>query len=383
MTTQHENETSTNDVSVRVEGRVGRLTLCRPHALNALSHEMVLIIEGALLDWLIDDSVSLVLIDAEGEKAFCAGGDVTVLYQQGIDGDIDSGRQFWRDDYRLNALIDHYPKPYVAVMDGITMGGGTGVSAHGSHRIVTERSMLALPECSIGLVPDVGATHLLSRAPGFIGEYIALTGERLNARDSLFAGLADYYVPVDRLSALKQALVESGDINVVDSFNESPPVSSMLANKVDEINGVFSADTLAVVLSKLEQLEHDWASSALKKIGYSSPLALTLAFDLVRKARSEPGIEQALGREYRFVSRAMESCDILEGIRAALIDRDSTPIWKHSLIAEIPQELIDQLKDEAPGAKPVFNTLPDGRSILHKEEASRGARPGQCLRGGD
>ncbi len=212
------------DVLVRLEGQAGRLTLCRPKALNALSHEMALTIETALLDWQADDRVSLVLIDAEGEKAFCAGGDVAVLYQQGIAGDIESGRQFWRDEYRLNALIDSYPKPYVAVMDGITMGGGIGISAHGSHRIVTERSTLALPECSIGLVPDVGATHLLSRSPGYVGEFLALTGERFNASDALFTGFADYHVPVERLHALKNALIESGDASVIDSFHELPAV---------------------------------------------------------------------------------------------------------------------------------------------------------------
>lgn len=357
MESQIEEPSPADDVWVRVEGCVGRLTLCRPQALNALSHEMALTIETALLKWQTDDAVSLVLIDAEGEKAFCAGGDVTVLYKQGIAGDIESGRQFWLDEYRLNALIDRYPKPYVAIMDGITMGGGVGISAHGSHRIVTERSSLAMPECSIGLVPDVGGTHLLSRSPGHIGEFLALTGERLKASDALFANFADYYVPVEHLDALKRALLESGDVSVIAKFHEIPPTGSVIANNAEEINSVFGAETLAVLLSKLDQLERDWAQSAAKKISYSSPLALTLAFDLVRQSRLEPGIEKALEREYRFVSRAMESCDILEGIRAALIDRDRKPAWKHASIADIPQELIDLLKDDAPGGGPVFTSL--------------------------
>ncbi|MFK7862055.1 MAG: enoyl-CoA hydratase/isomerase family protein [Granulosicoccus sp.] len=350
-------ELPANDIFIRVEGHVGRLTLRRPQALNALSHDMSLKIETALLEWLSDDAVSLVMIDAEGEKAFCAGGDVAVLYNQGIAGDVDSGRQFWRDEYRLNALIDRYTKPYVAIMDGITMGGGIGISAHGSHRIVTERSSLAMPECSIGLVPDVGGTHLLSRSSGHLGEFLALTGTRMKASDALFAGFADYHVPVESLKALKQALVDSGDVNVIDSFHETPSTSSALAEDAQEINRIFGADTLAIVLSKLEKLKQDWAMSALNKIGYASPLALRLAFDLVRAARSEPGIEKALIREYRFVSRAMESCDILEGIRAALIDRDRNPSWKHASIAEVPQELIDQLKDASPGGDPVFTSL--------------------------
>ncbi len=348
-------ETATKaEVMVRVEGRVGRLTLCRPQALNALSHEMALTIESALLRWQTDDSVSLVLIDAIGEKAFCSGGDVAVLYHQGVAGDIESFRQFFRDEYRLNALIDGYPKPYVAIMDGIAMGGGIGISAHGSHRVVTERSKLALPECSIGLVPDIGATHLLSRSPGYLGEFLALTGERFNASDALFAGFADYYVPVDRLDALKSALIESGDVDVIDIYNESPPTSSVLADIEHKINSVFGAESLADVLSNLEKLEDDWAVSVAKKIAYSSPLSLRLSFDLVREARAIPGIDNALGREYRFVSRVMESGDILEGIRAALIDRDRNPSWKHSSIDVIPQELIDLFKQDAPGGNLVL-----------------------------
>ncbi|ASJ72889.1 enoyl-CoA hydratase/isomerase family protein [Granulosicoccus antarcticus] len=360
MDTQVDTETTqavaNADVSVRVEGRVGRLTLCRPKALNALSHEMALTIEAALLEWQTDDDISLVLIDAEGEKAFCAGGDVATLYHQGKAGDVESGRQFWRDEYRLNTLIDGYAKPYVAVMDGITMGGGIGISAHGSHRIVTERSSLALPECSIGLVPDVGASHLLSQAPGHLGEFLALTGERLNASDALFVGFADYHVPVERLGALKDALIESGDVSVLDSFHESA-ARSVLVDRESEINRVFGAQTLVGVMESLEQLEDEWAQSAAKKIGYSSPLSLLLAFDLVRQSRSVPGIEPALTREYRFVSRAMEYGDILEGIRAALIDRDRQPNWKHASISAVPQALIDQFKDDAPGGDPDFKSL--------------------------
>ncbi len=345
---------TSEDVSIRIEGQVGRLTLCRPHALNALSHEMALKIETVLLAWQTDDAVSLILIDAEGEKAFCAGGDVAVLYHQGIAGDIESGRQFWRDEYRLNAIIEHYPKPYVAIMDGITMGGGVGISAHGSHRIVTERSVLAMPECSIGLVPDVGGTHLLSKSPGHIGEFFALTGARMNANDALLAGFADYYVPVEHLDAFKRALIDSGDVGIIGNFHEVPSTSSTLVDDVQEINRIFGADTLAAVLSSLSQIEQEWALSAVKKIERSSPIALTLTFDLVRAARAEPGIEKALCREYRFVSRAMESCDILEGIRAALIDRDRKPSWKHASIEQIPQELIMQLKNTAPGGDVEF-----------------------------
>ncbi|MFT4726519.1 MAG: enoyl-CoA hydratase [Granulosicoccus sp.] len=343
------------DVVVRVEGQVGRLTLNRPSALNALSHEMSLTIEAALIDWQTNDKVTLILIDAQGDKAFCSGGDVTMLYQQGMAGDFESGRQFWSDEYRLNVLINDYPKPFVAVMDGITMGGGIGISAHGSHRIVTERSSLALPECSIGLVPDVGTTHLLSRSGGHLGEFLALTGERLSASDALFAGFADYYVPSERLHALKEALIESGDVNVIERFQQSAE-PSVLADRAVGINSVFGDETLSLVIDKLEQLEQKWAQSAAKKIGRSSPLSLLLAFDLVRQARSTPGIRNALNREYRVVSRSMEHGDFLEGVRAALIDRDRKPSWKHASISQVPQEIITQFRNDAPEGDLVFNS---------------------------
>lgn len=343
-----QNDDITDDVSVRIEGRVGRVTLSRPSALNALTHSMALIIEKALLEWQANDSIALVMIDAEGDKAFCAGGDVNALYQQGKAGDFESGRQFWRDEYRLNVLIDSFAKPFVAIMDGIAMGGGIGISAHGSHRIVTERSSLALPECSIGLIPDVGATHLLSRTPGYIGEYLALTGERFNASDAMFAGFADFYVSSDQLDALKNALIESADVNVIAKFTQAPEQSTLAENE-PSISQVFSGISLVSVLEQLGGLEDAWAISALKKIGRSSPLSLQLAFELVREARSAPGIEAALEREYRFVSRVMEHGDFLEGVRAALIDRDRQPKWIHESVAAVPQQDIKRFRDVARG----------------------------------
>lgn len=345
---------NSNDVIVRIEGRAGRLTLNRPDALNALSHNMALTIEAALLDWQTNNNVALVLIDAKGDKAFCAGGDVAALYQQGKSNDFASGQQFWRDEYRLNALIGNYSKPYVAVMDGIAMGGGIGISAHGSHRIVTERSMLAMPECAIGLVPDVGGTHLLSQAPGLIGEYLALTGERFNASDALFAGFADYFVQSDQLTALKAVLCKTGDVGVIKESHQEPE-PSVLAKNESGISSAFEGETLDVVIEQLEQLEYDWARTALKKMSRSSPLSLLLAFELVRKARSEPGAERALVREFRFVSRVMEHGDFLEGVRAALIDKDRQPKWKHESVAAVSQKEIKQFREVAIGGDPVLH----------------------------
>lgn len=352
MTTKQD-DVNASDVSIRIEGRVGRVTLSRPHALNALSHSMALAIETALIDWQANDEIALVMIDAEGDKAFCAGGDVAALYHQGKADDFESGQQFWRDEYRLNVLISHYAKPYVAVMDGIAMGGGIGISAHGSHRIVTERSSLAMPECAIGLIPDVGGTYLLSQSPGFIGEYLALTGERFNASAALFAGFADYYVQSEQLSTLKTALIESGDVSVIDDFHQAPE-RSVLAIREADINSVFDSTSLVTVLEQLGRLEHDWAQSASRKINRSSPLSLLLAFELVRNARLEPGIKEALIREFRFVSRVMEHGDFLEGVRAALIDKDRQPSWKYESVASVPEEDIKRFRDVAIGGDPIL-----------------------------
>jgi len=352
---------TTSDLHVRSEGAVGRITLCRPRLLNALSHEMVLALERTLLDWQERDEVALILVDAVGDKAFCAGGDVTALYRQGTSGDVESGRQFWRDEYRLNALIDRYPKPYVVIMDGIVMGGGIGISAHGSHRVVTERSSLALPECSIGLIPDVGATHLLSRSPGFVGEYLALTGERFGPGDAIFAGFADHFVPMERIAAMQQALIESGRVELIADFCVAPE-SSDIADNASFLDTAFGAAVLPDVLAFIGNSEHPWLEQAAKKIARASPLSLQLAFDLVRESRQVPGLEKALIREFRFVSRAVEDADFLEGIRAALIDRDKAPAWRYAAVSDVPIDLVTRFRDEAPGGDVRFDGMTGGQA---------------------
>ncbi|MFK7853305.1 MAG: enoyl-CoA hydratase/isomerase family protein [Granulosicoccus sp.] len=351
--TSSSGDLSDSDLSTRIEGRIGRITLNRPKALNALTHSMVLRMEAALLDWRDNKDIALVLIDAVGDKAFCAGGDVNALYQSGKAGDVESGRLFWRDEYRLNAMIKHYPKPYIAFMDRIVMGGGVGISAHGSHRIVTDLSSIAMPECLIGLIPDVGATHLLSQCPGFVGEYLALSGERIGGSDAVFAGLADYYVPAHQLATLKKALIETGDVRSIGDFQQSSEDSS-LAEIQHEIDSVFGQESLASVLEQLEGHNASWTQKALKKIAISSPLSLQVAFQLIRKARMEPGIEAALQREFRFVSRAVKHSDFLEGVRAAIIDKDRQPTWQHSSLADVTSDEIEQFNVSAPGGDVVL-----------------------------
>ncbi|MEH6360836.1 MAG: enoyl-CoA hydratase/isomerase family protein, partial [Amylibacter sp.] len=207
-----------NDLIVRKTGKAGHVTLNRPKALNALTHQMCLDLELAMIDWVGDDDVGLLLIEAAGKKAFCAGGDIVSIYNAGKSGQVENALKFWRDEYRLNHAISTYSKPYVAIMDGIVMGGGVGISAHGSHRVVTERTMFAMPECAIGLIPDVGGTYLLGKMPGSCGEYAGVTGARLTGADCIYAGLADYFVPSDKLDDLKAALLDAGDVAVLQEF---------------------------------------------------------------------------------------------------------------------------------------------------------------------
>lgn len=339
------------DLYVRVDGRVGRITLTRPQALNAINQPVVDGMTAALKAWEGDDDVNLVLADAEGEKAFSAGGDLAFVYRCGKAGDIESPNRFWRDEYRLNALIDRYPKPYVAVMDGIVMGGGVGVSAHGSHRIVTDNSMVAMPECAIGLITDVGGSWLLKNAPGRMGEYLGLTGMRMKGEDAIYAGFADIYVHRRRLEDLKAALVEAGDVSVLSHFAEAPPPSA-LARDQQQVDSIFSASSVPEIMERLRADGSEWALKALGAIEKGSPLSAIMILHAIRAAQS---MTDALRNEYRFVSRVLEHGDFLEGIRAVVIDKDRNPVWRHKDIDSVPAETVALMIREAEGGDPDFS----------------------------
>ncbi len=322
------------DLLVRREGCAGRITLNRPKALNAMTYDMAMAIEAALLAWKQDDAVLLVLIDAAGERAFCAGGDIADLYRTGKAGDFAFGQRFWADEYRLNGLIAGYPKPYVAIMDGIVMGGGVGISAHGLHRIVTERSVLAMPECGIGLVPDVGGSLLLARAPGHLGEYLGLTGTRISGADAILTGFADFFVASQHLPELKTRLCETGDANVIADFVGSAEIAGLLAWQ-HRIAPIFGSTLLPDLLGALEAEASEWSAQALAAIRRASPLSIACSFDLIREVRAANTMQAALDLEYRFSSRCMEFGDFLEGVRAAIIDKDRMPKWRHDSIAAV------------------------------------------------
>lgn len=330
------------DIHTRIDGQIGRITLTRPKALNALSYEMCLEIEKALDAWAADDAVKMVLLDAEGERAFCAGGDIAEMYAAGTKGDFAYGRTFWSDEYRMNAKLFNFPKPVASLMQGFTMGGGVGIGCHGSHRVVGESSQIAMPETGIGLIPDVGGTLILARAPGRIGEYLGATGGRIGAADAIHAGFADYFVPEEKWPALTAELIETGDWEAIDRAAQQAP-AGVLADQQAEIDMLFAGDSLTDVLNALQGATSEFAAKALKTLNRVSPLSAGCTIELVHRARASDDIQKALEQEYRFTYRSMDMGDFLEGVRAQIIDKDRNPTWKHGSPGDVTSLEITQM----------------------------------------
>lgn len=323
------------DIDIRIEGRAGRITLNRPKALNALSYDMCLRIDAALKAWAVDDQVALLIIDAAGDKAFCAGGDIAEMYATGSAGDYAYGRQFWADEYRMNARLFGFGKPVITFLQGFVMGGGVGVGCHGSHRIVCDSSQIAMPECGIGLVPDVGGSLILARAPGRLGEYLGTTGARMGPGDAIHVGFADYYIPETDWDALKTALIDSGDPAHVDQAAQPAPDAPLKAAQA-EIDRLFEPETLSDILPLLEAEGSAFSQKTLHYLRRNAPLSIACAVELIHRARSSmDNIQYALGLEYRFTFRAMEHADFIEGIRAAIIDKDRNPQWRHARAEDV------------------------------------------------
>lgn len=333
-------------IRIRKIGRIGQITLQRPEALNAVTYQMVLAIETALDEWRDDDEVACVLIDAEGHKAFSAGGDLQFMYDTASKGDFDAGRNFWRDEYRLNAKIAGYPKPYIALCQGFTMGGGVGVSLHGSHRVVGESSKIAMPECAVGLVPDVGGSLLLARAPGRLGEYLGVSGYRMNASDAILAGFADYFIPEAEWRGLTETLIETGDWSAVAALARDPEDGPLMAMRA-QVDAHFAADRLSDILAALP--DDDWGQATARTIRAGSPLSTNCTIELVRRARESNEIRSALQQEYRFTSRSASEGDFVEGIRAAIIDKDRNPRWRHDSVEDVRAETVAAMLAEPPG----------------------------------
>ena len=326
------------EVLIRTEGSLGRLTLNRPRAINALNLSMIRLLTEALEAWRHDTDVDIVLIDGAGDRGLCAGGDVRALYDEITAGHPERTIDFFRSEYTLNALIAEYPKPVVAFADGLTMGGGIGLASHAAIRIVTERSKLAMPETRIGFTPDVGGTYLLGRAPGRVGEYLGLIGATMSGPDAIYAGFADYYVPSAHLDELREALAMRADPSspseLVLLFDETPEAAP-LADERDWIDEVFSADTIGAIAQRLSERQEAAASATMKTLAELSPTGLAVTLDAVREAR-DGDLRAALQGEYRRVLWfGAHHPDLVEGIRAQLVDKDRAPRWQPPTIAEL------------------------------------------------
>lgn len=320
-------------------GRAGVITLNRPQALNALTLGMVRAMRESLEAWAHDPQIACVIVEGAGEKAFCAGGDIRRLVEAGREGRPEEALAFWREEYELNALIADYPKPYIALIDGICMGGGVGISLHGSHRVAGERYLFAMPEVGIGFFPDVGASYALPRLPGRTGLYLALTGARLKCADALALGLATHAVPSEAFAAIRERLQagEAPDTVLADHARDPgpPPLEAQRAM----IDRVFDEGSVAEIVADLEFEGSEAASQIAKTIKAKSPTSLRIAFEQMRRG-SEIDFREAMRMEFRIVSRILDGRDFYEGVRAVLIDKDQKPQWDPAALEDVSDDAI-------------------------------------------
>ncbi|HSV28998.1 MAG TPA: enoyl-CoA hydratase/isomerase family protein, partial [Candidatus Omnitrophota bacterium] len=281
----------------------------------------------------------VVVIEGAGERAFCAGGDIRAVWDARERGEANRNPALFAAEYRLDRLIHHYPKPIVALLDGIVMGGGAGVSVNGRFRVATERTLFAMPECAIGFFPDVGATHFLNRCPGNIGLYLGVTGTRLGPSDCLWAGLATHFVPSAELPALKEALAQGGDVAAILDAAHRDPGPSALAGRAAAVDRCFAAASLREIISNLVAEGADWSWDALDPIGDTCPFSQAVTFRQLREGRGLT-FDDAIRREYRLACRFLQRADFYEGIRALVVDKDKSPRWSPQSLADVdPAEI--------------------------------------------
>ncbi len=329
-----------NDVLFRREGAIGRITLNRPRALNALTEAMCAAMRAQLRLWASDTTVRAVVIDAVPGKAFCAGGDVRAIYDAGKKGD-GSVMSFFRTEYRMNATIHRFPKPYVALIDGFAMGGGCGVSMHGSHRVASENAVFAMPETVIGLFPDIGATFFLNRLPGQIGMYLALTGLRIGTADAVACGLATHHVASRDLTGLCARLIEGEPPDaVLAPLNASPSGLAEMMEHRDRIDRAFAASSVEDILERLNG-EGEWGVETRSLLMTRSPTSLKVTFRQMREGAALD-FESCQRMEYRIMARMMEGPDFYEGVRAALIDKDQRPRWRPDGLGKVTDGDLDR-----------------------------------------
>lgn len=324
------------------DGRVGRILLNRPDALNALDLPMIRACTGILRTWRDDPHVHAVVVEGAGDRAFCAGGDIRALRDLLLAGDRAAVDRFFTEEYALNLMIATFPKPYVALIDGICMGGGIGLSVHAPYRVATERAAFAMPETAIGFFPDIGATYLLPRLPGELGTFLGLTGLRVTGADAVHAGLATHFVPRARLADLSSALARDG-AGAMAAFSEKLPAFSLAEHRV-AIDATFRADTVGEIVASLEAEGGAWAGTALQALRRVSPAALHWTLRALRNGR-DLTLSEALDAEFRLTRTTMAHPDFAEGVRAMIVDKDRKPAWRPARIEDVDPASVAALFD--------------------------------------
>ncbi len=332
------------DILVRELGALRRITLNRPKALNALTLDMAVTMTALLRSWADDPAVGTVLLDGAGERAFCAGGDIRALYDAAKSGDR-LPQQFWATEYKLNVLIARYPKPVIAIMDGLVMGGGVGLSAHAAHCVLTDRSAIAMPEVGIGFFPDVGVSFLLTRAHWELGTYVALTGNRLSAQDAAICGLGNSHIPSSRLNEIPSVLADCRkreEVWVALGTLETSLGPGKLLKARDWIGHCFSGDTMEDIVETLSACDADGAREALDAMRKASPTSLKITLRNLREAASFKRVEECFRQDYRIALACIAGHDFIEGIRATIVDKDREPAWRPDTLEAVTPEIVER-----------------------------------------
>ncbi|MGP1396149.1 MAG: enoyl-CoA hydratase/isomerase family protein [Inquilinaceae bacterium] len=342
----------TDDVLFETAGRIGLVTLNRPKALNALTLPMIDALLPRLGDWARDPAIGAVVVRGAGDRAFCAGGDLRGLYEaSGIlaaGGSLPADSDFFAREYRLNALIHHYPKPYVALIDGVTMGGGLGLSVHGSHRVASDRTLAAMPETAIGFFPDVGGTWFLNRCPGQVGTFAGLTGYRLGPADCLYAGLATHRVESDAIDRIVDALAAAdwsgsaaASVDTVLAAHAADAEPAPLAGLREGIDRCFAHDRVDAIVDALGAEDGDWAATAAETIRRASPTSLKVTLAALRR-HADLDYDRVAVAEYRMARHFLTDSDVREGIRAQIVDKDRSPKWRPPALAEVSDAMVER-----------------------------------------
>jgi len=331
-------------VHARRAGAVGHVRLDRPRAIHALTTEMCEAISAAMLDWRTDAGVKAVMIDHAEGRGFCAGGDVAAVRRSVLEYGGKAGRAFFQAEYRMNHLLFTFSKPVVAFMDGITMGGGVGLSLPARYRVATENTLFAMPEMAIGLFPDVGAGWYLSRLPGRLGPFLALTGARLDGAECLLAGLATHYLPAAALPSAKERIAAAPEKleSILAELSEAPP-EARLARNLDRIDHFFASDRFEDILAALAGDDGKWAGKELATLQAKSPLACKTALRLLAEGRAMPEFASEMRKEYALAARIILQPDFAEGVRAVLVDKDNSPHWNPAAPEGVTDALLDAI----------------------------------------